>query len=195
MMAEEQQRWDQRYASGEYRPRVDPSPIVDRAIDLIGTGRALVLACGAGRNALRLAEAGFEVVAVDISPVAIGLAKTEAAAREIDLDWVVADVDDFDLSAGRFDLITMIRYVNRSVWPDLLGGLAENGWLLMEQHLRTYREVIGPSGGYRVDPGELLDAFSSLRMVEYSELIEASDRTDGWVASARMLACLGDPGW
>lgn len=194
-MAEEQQRWDQRYASGEYQPRNDPSPIVDRAIDLIGTGRALVLACGAGRNALRLAEAGFEVVAVDISPVAIGLAKAEAAAREIHLDWVVGDVGEFDLSARRFDLITMIRYVNRSVWPDLVGGLTENGWLLMEQHLRTYREVIGPSGEYRVDPGELLDAFSNFRIVEYSELIEASDRTEGWVASVRMLACLGDPGW
>ncbi len=154
-----------------------------------------MLACGAGRNALRLAEAGFEVTGVDISSVAIGMARKEAASRELEVDWVVGDVAEFDVSTDRYDLITMIRYVDRAMWPHLVGGLTANGWLLMEQHLHTYRAVIGPSGDYRLFPGELLDAFSDLRIVEYSELLEPSGPTDGLVASARLLACKGDPGW
>lgn len=195
MTAEEKARWDERYSTGDYRPRNEPSPIVDKAIEYIGSGRALVLACGAGRNAIRLAEAGFVVTAVDISSVAIDMARQQAQTRGLDIDWVVGDVGQIDFFEGKYDLITMIRYVNRSVWRDLAEALDNEGWLLMEQHLRTYRDVIGPSGDYRVEPGELLEAFTHMRVIEYSESIEPSERGGGLVASARLLACKGDPGW
>ena len=194
-MVDEQKRWNDRYSSGEYQPRTQHSPIIDKAIEFVGTGRALVLACGAGRNALRLAEAGFEVTAVDISSVAIDMARESARARGLEVDWQVGDTDNFDLSTPAYDLITMIRYVNRSIWPRLPGALNRDGWLLMEQHLRTYRPVLGPSEDFRLDPGELLDAFSELRVIEYSEVLETSDRSAELVASARLLACNGDPGW
>ena len=195
MTADEQKRWNDRYSTGEYQPRTEHSPIIDRAIEFVGSGRALVLACGTGRNAIRLAEAGFEVTAVDISSVAIEMARESAASRGLDVEWQVGDAGQVDLSTPAYELITMIRYVNRSLWPGLPGALTEDGWLLMEQHLRTDRQVIGPSGDYRLDPGELLEAFSVLRIIEYSELLEYSDRADALIASARMLACKGDPGW
>ncbi len=195
MTAEEKARWDERYSTGEYQPRSEPSPIVERVIEYVGSGCALVLACGAGRNAIRLAEAGFDVTGVDISSVAVDRARKEADNRGLEVDWRVADVGSFDLSVPRYDLITMIRYVDRSIWPQLADALTNGGWLLMEQHLRTYRQVIGPSGDYRLDSGELLGAFSDLRIIEYSEGIEHSERGGGLVASARMLACKGDPGW
>ncbi len=195
MNTDEKARWDERYSTGDYRPRSQPSAIVDRAIEYGASGRALVLACGTGRNALRLSEAGLEVTAVDISSVAIDMARHEARSRGLKVDWRVGDVAEFDLSEGKYDLITMIRYVNRSIWPVLADALATDGWLVMEQHLRTYREVIGPSADYRVDTGELLVAFSGMRIIEYFELIEPSERSEGLAASARMLACKGDPGW
>lgn len=192
---EEKARWDERYSTGDYQPRWEPSPLVDQAIDLVAKGRALVLACGAGRNALRLAEAGFEVTGVDVSSVAIEMARAEASARGLEVDWRVSDVADFELSEDTYDLITMIRFVDRDIWPDIPAALAKNGWLLMEQHLRTHRDVIGPSGDYRLDPGELLEAFSRMRIVHYSEAFEPSDRSSGMTATARLLACKGDPGW
>ena len=193
--ADEQKRWNDRYSTGEYQPRTEHSPIVDTAIEFVGSGRALVLACGTGRNALRLAEAGFAVTAVDISTVAIEMARESAAERGLEVDWQVLDAGQVDLSTPAYDLITMIRYVNRSLWSDLPQALTSDGWLLMEQHLRTHRPVIGPSDDYRLDPGELLNAFSDLRVIEYSELLERSDRADALIASVRMLACKGDPGW
>jgi tellurite methyltransferase len=195
MTREEKARWDERYSSGDYEPRREPSPLVEQATDLVAPGRALVLACGAGRNALRLAEAGFEVTGVDVSSVAIETAKEAASARGLDVDWRVSDVRDFELSANTYDLITMIRFVDRDVWPDIPQALNEDGWLLMEQHLRTYRDVVGPSGDYRLDPGELLDAFPGMRIVHYSEALEPSDKSSGMATTARLLACKGDPGW
>ena len=195
MAGEEKARWDERYSTGDYQPRQHASELVEDAIGIIGGDSALVLACGTGRNALRLAEAGFEVTGVDVSSVAIEMAKEEAYARGLEVDWRVSDVKEFDLAERTYDLITMIRFVEREIWADIAGALTENGWLLMEQHLSTDRDVIGPSGDYRVDPGELLDVFSGMRIVHYSEAFEPSDRSSGMTATARLLACKGDPGW
>ena len=155
----------------------------------------MVLACGTGRNALFLAEAGFEVEAVDVSAVAIDRARAEADRRGVTVRWRVADLDEFDLPEGAFDLVTMVRYVNRDLWPRAVAALAADGWLLCEQHLETHREVIGPTGAFRVKPGELLRAFANLRIVEYWEGVEPADRDGGEAVLARLLACNGDPGW
>ncbi|MCT7354028.1 methyltransferase domain-containing protein [Streptomyces sp. 15-116A] len=59
-------------------PKPDESLVsyVDRGV-LTG-GRALELGCGPGRNALFLAERGFEVDAVDLSPAALDWARERA---------------------------------------------------------------------------------------------------------------------
>ena len=71
MSEAERLEWDRRYTDGEYRPRTWPSPFLEAWLDRLPKGRALDLGCGAGRNALRLAEAGHQVEAVDISASAI----------------------------------------------------------------------------------------------------------------------------
>ena len=195
MSAGEQARWDERYASGDYRPGSDHSPVVEEAAGLARQGRALVLACGAGRNALFLASRGFEVDAVDISSVAIDMARAEAIRRDLSVNWQVADLDDFDPGEGWYDVITMIRYSNRAMWPRLVAALAVDGWLVMEQHLRTRHDVAGPSNEFRLAPGELLDAFGELRVIRYAEEYGESPSSERMVATATLLACNGDPGW
>lgn len=195
MGRDEQRRWDERYATGDYRPRAEPSPFVVAAATRIPRGTALVLACGTGRNALYLAEVGFEVEAVDISKVAIDRARSEAERRGLSVTWHVADLDALELPEDTFDLVTMVRYVNRSLWPRAVAALTADGWLLSEQHLDTYRPVLGPTGAFRVTPGELLRAFADLRIVEYWEGVERADRDGAEAVLARVLACKGDPGF
>jgi tellurite methyltransferase len=195
MSTEEQVRWDERYESGDYQPSLDHSPSVEEVAGHARAGRALVLACGAGRNALFLASQGFGVDAVDVSTVAIDMARAEATNRGLSMDWHVADVAEFDLGEGRYDVITMIRYTNRAIWPRLVNALAENGWLVMEQHLRTRHEVAGPSEEFRLAPGELLDAFDGLRVIKYAEEYGESPTSGRMVATTTLLACKGDPGW
>lgn len=154
-----------------------------------------MLACGAGRNAVFLASRGFEVDAVDISTVAIDMARAEATRRDMSVRWQVADVADFDLGERRYDLITMIRYTNRAIWPRLVDAIAEDGWLVMEQHLRTRHEVAGPSDEFRLAPGELLEAFGMLRVIRYAEEYGESRTSGRMLATTRLLACKGDPGW
>lgn len=192
----ERSKWDRRYASGEYRSRTRAAPFLAEWLPRIGSGKALDVACGTGRNALFLAEAGFDVTAVDISQVAVDRGRAEADRRGLHPTWVVADLDDWRPEPGAFDVITVIRYRNPRLWPRLVSGLAPNGWVLVEHHLQTHLAVSGPSDEeFRLAPGELLEAFSELRVVFYSETIEPSDSGKDPYVIARLVACNGDPGW
>ncbi|MGW2477458.1 class I SAM-dependent methyltransferase [Streptomyces sp. NPDC001665] len=70
-------------------------------------GRALDLGCGAGRNALYLASRGFEVDAVDLSPVAIAWARERAAVAGAEASFVCGDAFSLSVTelSGPYDLV------------------------------------------------------------------------------------------
>ncbi|MGW3140467.1 class I SAM-dependent methyltransferase [Streptomyces sp. NPDC001139] len=74
---------------------------------LVTPGRALDLGCGPGRNALYLASLGFEVDAVDLSPVAIDWARERARETGAEVRFLCGDA--FALLGaeinGRYDLV------------------------------------------------------------------------------------------
>lgn len=55
-------------------------------------GRAMVLGCGSGTNAIYLASKGFEVTGVDVSPAALSIAARKARTADVEVDWILADV-------------------------------------------------------------------------------------------------------
>ena len=152
----DRRKWDERYRQGGYSARPWPSAFLEDCADLLPTtGRALDLACGAGRNALFLARRGLTVDAVDISAEA--LARGQAAAGDLPIRWLRQDLDDgFDADC-RYDVIVNIRYVNVRLVEGLRGALRDGGLLIVEQHLETAEEgVIGPTNAaYRVAAGYL----------------------------------------
>jgi SAM-dependent methyltransferase len=56
------------------------------------TGRAIVLGCGTGTNAIYLARQGFQVTGVDVSPSALSIAAEKASRAGVKVDWLLADV-------------------------------------------------------------------------------------------------------
>ncbi len=196
MSEDERQSWDSRYATGDYQPRPVAGPFLEAWIDRLPVGRALDIACGAGRHSIRLAEAGLQVDAVDVSSVAIEMARTEAERRALEVNWVVADLDDYELVPAAYDVIAVIRYVNRSLWPRLIDALAPGGWLLVEHHMKTTADVDGPgSPEFKLDPQELLSAFGTLRILFYEETLTDGDRPGRRHALARLVAAKDGPGW
>jgi SAM-dependent methyltransferase len=55
-------------------------------------GRAIVLGCGSGTNAIYLAGKGFEVIGVDIAPSALVIAAEKARKAGVKVNWMVADI-------------------------------------------------------------------------------------------------------
>jgi SAM-dependent methyltransferase len=90
------ERWDSRYR-GDSRPGWDkgfPSSHLKAAVEGGGIkpGRAVVLGCGTGTNAIYLAEQGFDVTAIDIAPTALNLAQEKAEKADVKVRWLLADV-------------------------------------------------------------------------------------------------------
>ena len=74
--------WNESYASGEALPwdtgTADPMLVEMIEAGAIAPGRTLEIGCGTGTNAIYLAQHGFDVVGVDISPLAIEQARARA---------------------------------------------------------------------------------------------------------------------
>lgn len=101
--------WDQRYAEKEQVWGAAPDGVLEDWADGRPAGRALDLACGEGRNALWLAERGWQVTAVDFSSVALARAGRQAEARGVRarLDLVVADLGELALERASYDLVLL----------------------------------------------------------------------------------------
>ena len=146
------------------------------------------MACGAGRNSLFLAEAGFEVDAIDISAVGLQRLAQQAGERGLDIRLIEHDLDlPFEFERD-YDLILVLWFVDLELITRLCDCLAPGGYLVSEEHLQTQAEVIGPSSPeFRVAPGALRAAVASLDLLLYEEGVEPIPE-GGNIASARVVA-------
>ncbi|HEX4790542.1 MAG TPA: class I SAM-dependent methyltransferase, partial [Actinospica sp.] len=113
LFAGEADRWTQAAGSdwwdGFYADRDKPIPFFSDRPDeslvdwldrgLIHPGRALELGCGPGRNAILLAERGFAVDAVDLSPAAVAWARERAEQAGAELRLHCGDA--FELTGAQ----------------------------------------------------------------------------------------------
>jgi len=86
--------WDARYATTDLVWSIGPNAFVVDEVATMAPGRALDLAGGEGRNALWLAEQGWDVELVEFSAVALEKAASIARERGVALRTTLADVTD-----------------------------------------------------------------------------------------------------
>lgn len=177
--------WEERYRTGDYDPREYPAPTLRENVDWLPEGRALDLATGHGRNALFLAEHGYDVDAIDVAPAALEEARSRADERGVDVEWLAADLNEFAFPADEYDVITISYYVNFDRLPDIKEALAPGGVLLYEHHLRSIDSVDrGPSGDrYRMRSNDLLRACLDLTILRYDESTREVNGQTGSVVS------------
>lgn len=186
MSEADQRKWDVRYADGAYEGRVHPSAFLVECGSLLpGRGLVLDLACGAGRNALYLARQGLTVDAVDISEVALERGRREGAGLPI--RWLHRDLDEGFVPGHQYDAIVNFRYVNMPLLKALLPRLRPGGLLLVEQHLVSEAEVVGPRNpAFRVAEGDLSTLAADMYVLHSQEGFV--DEPDGTRAALARLA-------
>jgi SAM-dependent methyltransferase len=192
--AAERDKWDARYRDGAYESRTHPTALLAQWLPRLARGRALDVACGAGRNSLFLAAHGYAVTALDISAVALERGRTIAEERALSIEWLYGDLDDYVesvLPSGSFDLIVWVRYIHDTLMPSLIARLAPGGTLLCEQHLATTAPVAGPtSPQFRLAPGVLERSARGLTILHSHEGLVA-DPDGRTVALAQLVARRG----
>jgi ubiquinone/menaquinone biosynthesis C-methylase UbiE len=81
-------------------------PVVVEACAISPGQRVLDVAAGTGNVAIRAAEAGAQVVALDITPENFESGRKEADARGVAVDWVEADAQAMPFGDDEFDVVT-----------------------------------------------------------------------------------------
>lgn len=86
--------WEDRYGERRRLWSGNPNAALVDAAGPLAPGRALDVGCGEGGDAVWLAEHGWTVAAVDVSPTAIGRAQELAGEHGVGdrIAWVVADL-------------------------------------------------------------------------------------------------------
>ena len=100
--------WDKRYVDN-HLPWDSGKPDVHLRRFIADAKRApcktLEVGCGTGTNVIWLAELGFEVIGIDISPVAIERAKVKAREAKVDCQFFTADFMKDTVPGSAFGLI------------------------------------------------------------------------------------------
>jgi tellurite methyltransferase len=147
---------------------------------------ALDLACGAGRDAVFLAQHGFEVEGWDHAPEALERARALAQRHGVRLRTEVRDLERPGLEppARPFDLIVCFRFLHRPLFPWMERALAPGGWLVYET-FRVGQERFGRPvrAHFLLARNELARAFPMLETIRYEEC-----NPEAGPVSARLLA-------
>ncbi len=171
-MKTDQKRWDKKFGKKGFALGKNPNPFLKKHIHLLPKGRALDIAAGEGRNAVFLAQQGFEVDAVDISEK--GLKKAQKLAREkgVKINTSFIDLDQYPIGKEQYDLIANFYFLRRRLIPRIKKGLKKGGKVIFETYLLEHR-TLGTGGPkqakYFLKPNELLRLFKDFRILFYRE--------------------------
>jgi 2-polyprenyl-3-methyl-5-hydroxy-6-metoxy-1,4-benzoquinol methylase len=162
-MQDDATRWDERYRSASPPDPLAPEPLDSRA-DLLqllpDSGVAIDIACGLGRQSLWLAQRGLEVVALDVSPMAIDALRRAAASAGLAerIDARAVDLDDGLPSDPRTaDVVVCQRFRQPSIYPHIAERLRTGGLAIITVLSEVGTESPGP---FHAPRGELAAAFT-----------------------------------
>lgn len=160
-------------------PLFGPSSwLVDNADLLPQGGRALDVACGAGRHALLLAAAGFDVTAIDRDAAVLDRLQLQSERLGLQVRTEVIDLEPDEppaaspdvLAPGTYDLVLVTRYLHRPLFPHLIGSLAPGGILIYETFLDQQAERGHPKNpAFLLKPGELATLVAPLQILRHRE--------------------------
>jgi thioredoxin reductase/SAM-dependent methyltransferase len=150
--------WDDRYGD-EPLWSGNPNGSLVNEINGLRPGTALDVGAGEGGDAIWLAAQGWTVTASDVSQRALDRVAAGARQREVSVERLLANANDWQPFGGRaFDLVS-VQYASIPRTPDgrgvhnLLAAVAPGGTLLVVSHdLEPLREPVDPAHGHPFDP-------------------------------------------
>ncbi len=185
--------FNQKYDSKKLYWGTRPSDLVKNFASLATPGNAVDLGMGEGRDSIYLAQRGFNVTGVDQSEIGVRKCLKRAEKLGVNIKTVVSDVRSFKIAKSRYSLIlsnNLFQYITKSeaqhVARNIIRGLKKGGLVIAsvftydDPRFKEYRKKtteLEPGSFLLVsgdiyslyDYGELIDLFSPLRILYYSE--------------------------
>jgi SAM-dependent methyltransferase len=180
------EKWRGRLTEARHAETIgQPNRFLASVAEGLTPGLALDLACGAGRNAVWLAENGWRVVGVDFSQDGLAAARMLAEEHGVEVELREADLLEYEADPGAFDLV-LVLYLQlpegerRLVLERAAAAVTPGGKLLLVGHDATnlthgYGGPKDPRVLYTAE--EIVDELPGLR-IERAERVERPVVTD-----------------
>jgi SAM-dependent methyltransferase len=156
--------------------------LVEHAHLLPLVGDALDVACGRGRHAMWLAQRGLRTLGVDRDAAALDALRNESVARGLEIRTAFLDLEtgEWVLGRERYDVIVVVRYLYRPLFPRLRDALRAGGVLVYETFIKAQAARGKPTNPeFLLDPGELRELVEPLEV-----LVEREGEFEGTMLSS-----------
>jgi 2-polyprenyl-3-methyl-5-hydroxy-6-metoxy-1,4-benzoquinol methylase len=155
-----------------------PSVFMMESTKDLTPGIALDVGAGQGRNAVWLAQQGWDVTAIDISSVGLAVASGNAERAGTSITTVKTTYQEFDFGIERWDLIVMILSwapVSDPTFVQRLNASLRPGGVLIFEHVIATEKQSFPSNVHALPPNALLSHFNDLHIQKYEEGVWPGD--------------------
>jgi SAM-dependent methyltransferase len=189
-------RWNYLLTDSLMRARMlneKPNALLVETVKNRKPGTALDADMGEGRNAIYLAQQGWQVTGVDIAEKALAYAQARAQKEGVKLRTEVADMAKYDWGTNKWDLIVLSYAGGREYAPRVFKALKPGGIVVLEAfHMDATNQLQVVGGDYRVffNTNELPKLYgdAGLKIVRYEEPIGTADFTKKQLRLVKMVA-------
>ncbi|MCX9157423.1 class I SAM-dependent methyltransferase [Niveibacterium sp. 24ML] len=191
--------WDERYSQPGFYYGDTPNDFLREHASRIPPGEVLCLGEGEGRNALYLAQLGYQVTAVDSSAVGLEKLSKRAEAGGLLIRTVCADLAKYDFGSARWSAVVSIFChlpppLRAFVHARAVSALRPGGLVLLEAY--TPRQLQLGTGGPKdqsllYEMRTLASDFAALRREHLAELEREVIEGIGHTGRASVVQLIG----
>ena len=181
----EVERWNKILTAEKPRFNTNPNAFLVEMAKGRKPGTALDVGMGQGRNAIWLAQQGWDVTGFDPAEKAVELARQTAQKLGENLKTEIKGMEDFDFGDRRWDLILLSYVGGRELKDTVQRALKPGGIVVVEAFHRDATKGGNIGAAVVFDTGELVSLFPQLRVVRYEEPVTDADFGQGKVRVAR----------
>ncbi len=163
----------------QYRTQSIPLRMLKR----LEPGKALDVGMGQGRNAIYLAQQGWDVTGFDPAVFALQKADQRASELGVKVNIVVAGEEDFDWGEEQWDLI-LFSYADVNQNVERARRSLRSGGVVVVEGFHGARD----DNNVFFDDNELIELFPDFRILQYEDVEDVADFGLKRLRVVRMLA-------
>ncbi|WP_417800539.1 class I SAM-dependent methyltransferase [Tenacibaculum sp.] len=135
--------WNERYQNLNFAYGKEPNLFFKEELQKLKTGTLLLPADGEGRNGVYASKLGWNVTATDLSTEGKNKALKLAKEFDVNLKYIVGDIQDLEFPKESFDVIGLI-YAHFTAWKisaihqKLITLLKPNGYVIFEAFSKNH---------------------------------------------------------
>ncbi|NIY17253.1 MAG: SAM-dependent methyltransferase, partial [Nitrospinaceae bacterium] len=98
-----------------------------------------------------------------------GLAKAHLLAKQnqVTIETQVVDLENYQLKKNAYDVILLMYYMQRNLWPQIKEALKPGGMAVIETYNVDHLKYSRFNPKWLLQTNELLDAFKDMKVIRY----------------------------